>query len=185
MKNEKYLIPIIVILLMPFVNAAVGVTSPAAIIELRPGESARFQFEIQTVLLDGPVACAITFNTEPFNIKLDNPSPITIEKGLRYQVYGTITAPSDIGVGSYKKSFSVACSSIEGPQGGGAAVQEVHGFIPFNIDVVNTRTRENPYIPPQPEKQYPSTVLFLIFVLIIIVLFIILLVKRNKKPRRK
>lgn len=184
MKKIKFLIPALLILIMPFISAGVGVTSPATIIELTPGQSSRFQFEIQTVLLDNPVKCSITFDTSPFVVELDSTSPITIEPKLRYQVYGKVTAPQEIGLGSYKKSYSVACSDIGAEQGGGAAIQEIHGFIPFNIDVVNTRTRENPYVPPKQEEKLPSTLLLFIFVLIIVILFIIFLVSRSKKRRR-
>ncbi len=184
MKKTNYLLPIFLLLLTPLINAGVGVTSPGAIIQLEPGQSSRFQFEIQTVLLNSPVECSITFNTAPFTIELDSPSPIFIGPGLRYQVYGNVSAPKDIGVGLYQKSYSVACSSPEGQQGG-ASIQEIHGAIPFTIELVSSRTRENPYVPPKPEKQYPPTVIFLILALIIIILFIVFLAKRNKKQKRK
>lgn len=183
--NIKIIILILTgIILINFVNAAVGVGYPfPSTLELKPGESGRFQFEIQTTPEEGLVTC---------NYNLENPIPLIVEfdeqstsipptgNMIRMLVYATVTAPIDIESGGYSTSFCVTCAPAE--SGNPVGMLGAYCGITFGANVVGERTRENPYVPPKKTKMNPIALsLILIMIAALIILSVIYIKRLSKK----
>ncbi|MBS3163349.1 hypothetical protein J4427_01540 [Candidatus Woesearchaeota archaeon] len=183
MKIKLIILIITGLILINFVNAAVGVGYPyPSQLELKPGESGRFQFEIQTTPEEGDVTC--TYNLEnpiPLIINFDEQSiPITpTGQTIRMPVYATVTVPIEAESGSYSTSFCVTCAPKD--EGNPVGALGAYCGITFGVNVVGERTRENPYVPPKPAKTN-AFILTIIFTLIaILVLVFIYITKRVLK----
>lgn len=185
MKFKLFAMLIISLLFADLANAAVGVGYPfPSQLELRPGESGRFQFEIQTTPEEGLVTC---------NYNLENPIPITIEfdeqttsipqtgQMIRMPVYATVTAPIETEPGKYSTSFCVTCAPAE--SGNPVGMLGAYCGITFGVDVVGERTRENPYVPPKPAKINGLILAIIIAGIGILILLAVLITRRILKKR--
>ncbi len=183
MKLKICMILIISLFIVNFVNAAIGVGYPfPSQLELKPGESGRFQFEIQASPEEGPVTCNYNIEQQlPLTIEFDEqPIPITpTGQTIRMPVYATVTAPIDIEPGSYSTSFCVSCS----PAISGQPIGVVGSYcgITFGVDVVGERTRENPYVPPKPSKTNTLVLTLMLIGIGILILLTIWIVRKILK----
>lgn len=183
MKIKSILWLMIGLLLINFVNAAVGVGYPyPSQLELKPGESGRFQFEIQTTLEEGAATC--TYNLEnpiPLTVDFDEQSiPITpTGQVIRMPVYATVTAPVDIEPGKYSTSFCVTCAPKV--TGNPVGVLGAYCGITFGADIVGERTRPNPYIPPKKTKMNPFVLSLILVIIIALVILSVVFIRRLSK----
>lgn len=184
MKLKLFVILIVSLIFINFVNAAIGVGYPfPSTLELKPGESGRFQFEIQSVEGQGAVTCTYTLEKSvPLAIDFDEqPIPISQATGqvIRIPVYATVTAPLNITSGDYSTSFCVSCS----PKDTGQPVGALGSYCGINlgISVVSERTRENPYIPPKKTKMNPFVLSLTLVIIIALVILSVVFIRRLSK----
>lgn len=185
MKLKLFVILIVSLIFANLANAAIGVGSPfPSTLELKPGESGRFQFEIQSTPEEGLVTCKYNLeNPIPLTVEFDEQSVLITPTGqtMRMPVYATVTAPINISDGAYSTSFCVACA----PAKSGNPVGALGSYcgITFSANVVSERTRENPYVPPKPKKVNPFTLSFVLIAIIILVILSVIIIKRLYKRR--
>lgn len=156
MKTIAYL----AILLILSSAALAGVTNPLPTeLNLKPGESGRFKFQIQTVASNQELNCRY-YLTEAsvLSVKFD-PAEIVVPAGTVREVYGTVKASRSLDYGAYAEKFCISCFPTSSPSGAAVAVETCD--LPIKVNVVEERAKDNMYVPPKPF----SAVLLLIVVL--------------------
>jgi len=167
--------------------AAIGTTHPSDL-ELKPGESDRFKFEIQAVSHNSDVECSFNPDTNDlFSIVFDQQSPMNISEGGSAIVTGTVSVNQSTEPGVYRRNIEVSCKDISDQAEGGSAAIGVYNIF-LNVNVVGDRTRENIYVSPLIKKRpfmgYISTPIGIgiaIAIIFIIILILLLIRRRNKK----
>ncbi|MBS3149345.1 hypothetical protein J4455_01455 [Candidatus Woesearchaeota archaeon] len=163
----------IILVLMNFVVA--GVVFPIPDLELKPGESGRFQF-----LITGspPLKCTVNPDHKtPLNVEFDNMEVIIESQSQPY--FGTITAPKDTKYGKYTETFCVSCEALG--EGGGSSLRQSFCDVPINVEVVGERTKENIQFPEKPKEKIDA--IAIIGLIVLIILIIVLILFGIKKPR--
>ncbi|MCX6707765.1 MAG: hypothetical protein NT001_06545 [Candidatus Woesearchaeota archaeon] len=180
-------IVIISLLIVSAVYAAFGVETPVpSLIQLLRGESGRFRFQIQ-LSSDEPenMFCSYVLkNVSDLIIEFDNPGPLEIAPGKSTVVLGTVTAPATAEPGKHTENFCVSCRKANNPEG--AAVMGVYCTPEINVEVVDSRTRENMQIPPKPAPEKTNTMLIAgiiagAVIALMIIIFLIFRIRRRKK----
>lgn len=185
---KKRVIGIILSLLifLPIVYA--GVSSPLpSNIELLPSESVRFKYQVQALRTETRLLCVPALEEEPeFDVEFDT-EDVVVEAGTRKNFYGTVTAPKDLAYGDYSTTFCVRCRPED--KEAGATVQINTCGLPIRLSVVETRTRDNLFVPEKP-AEFPWVYFIvgaaIVVVLIIVITYIVVKKKKNaKKPKKK
>lgn len=173
---------IIALFLLPFVFA--GVTAPLpSNIELTKGESGRFKFQIQAVNNDADIMCGYRLTSAPpFFVDFDVPEA-SIKAGTRQDIYGTVSVPETLALGTYTAEFCVSCRPSVAPAGASVNI-DTCGLV-LKTTVVEKRTRDNLYVPEKPQpKRLPLTQILVIAGLMIIALIAFWLFYLGKKRKR-
>lgn len=165
--------------------SAIGVTHPTDM-ELKPGQSDRFKFEIQAVSHNSDVECSYKLDQKTvFDVIFDGQSPVAIPAKNVAVITGTVRVNETIAPGAYKRNIEVSCKDIvSGAESQGSAAIGVYNIF-FNVLVVGERTRENIYVNPASEKKfYESTsfmAAFIVLIISIIALAIYLVLRKKRK----
>ena len=153
--------------------SAIGVSFPhPQNIELKPGESTSFTFQIQSH--DFAVKCIPEMQeTQGLEITLDK--EYALEANQRLNVKGKVQLPSDMNAGNYEAQFCIECSPL-GEESGSAVKQKVCN-LPVTVVGVNERTRQNIF-----DAEEQESLLWIILVIVLVIL--ITLIKYITKKRR-
>jgi len=120
---------------------AIGVTYPLPTeLELVPGETAWFRFEIQNIAGDFPIMCTYNFKESfPFSLtwNMDNP---TIDVGKVQSIIGTVTAPANASFQTDNFYIIVSCEPKLTMTGSGSLIKKINE-IPLKVSVVQYRTK--------------------------------------------
>ena len=148
-------------------------------LELLPGEQGTFKFQIQLVPTESEQECSYQVK-EGFPLKISfEQGSVIIQPGNRKDVIGFVTAPKDIPYSGYAGEICVTCSGIVGQSG-----TSVNQFVcnNFEVSVVESRTRDNMYIPAEqkPEVNLPLLFAGIIIIIIAIVIFVLIMYKKKK-----
>lgn len=164
--------------------SAIGATHPADM-QLKPGQSDRFKFEIQAVSHPNNLLCSYHLDKKAdFDVVFDNEGPVTIGAGGVALVTGTVTVNETRQAGAYTRNIEVSCKDIVDNIGnqGSAAVGVYNIFL--NVNVVQDRTLENIFVPPiQPKTSFLTTPVAAALVTLVIIAIAVLAIvlKRRKK----
>ncbi len=187
MKKNKILLYILILVLTNQIVFAIGISFPIpSEIEISPGESERFFYQIQHGGL--PVSCTeqIT-DAEGLEIRFDENVKI-LKEGNGKSFYGSVIAPEDITNGDRIVKFCVTCTplnvDIAGQQGAG--MQFINCGIPINVKVIGERTRKNvPEIPSLEEPfKIPEIPIYYYIIVILVLILLIIWYKYEKKEKR-
>lgn len=187
-KNALFPVYILLFILLSSVSyAAIGATHPADM-QLKPGQSDRFKFEIQAVSHPNSITCSYNLDKKTdFDVIFDAEGPVTIEAGGVALITGTVTVNETKSVGGYTRNIEVSCKDvITNSQDQGSAAVGVYNIF-LNVDVVQDRTHENIYVsPPQPKTPLLSATMVaaILAALAIIVIVVLILITKRKKISR-
>lgn len=160
---------------------ATGVSEPfPSNLELLPGESGKFVFQIQSVADPKELSCSVSFQeVDSLDIVFEETSFIVNAGDVR-DVLATVTAPRELPYGKYKGSFCISCSNVNVNTGGASPVTFNTCGLDFSVDVVSIRTRNNVDFP---EKRVKKPIYLIVLIIAIILMIIVLtyyLIKRRK-----
>ncbi len=178
---KKIIYAVLIIILSQIVFA--GVTNPLpAELNLLPGESGRFKFQIQTVTSDYNLSCDYSLEEKsPLNIEFDS-DEIVVPAGTIEDIYGTVDVPDELDYGTYEASFCISCEPTS--KKAGASVKIDTCDLPIKVNVVSGREKENMYVPPKPVNR-TFIIVITILVFLIITGMIYFFSKLSKKPKKK
>jgi hypothetical protein len=162
-----------------------GVTRPVPYdVELLPGETAGFTFQIQAVTSTEDLDCVYSISgMNPLVLEFEEDG-VVVAAGTISNVYGTVTAPEDAEKKTYGGSLTVSCGPLQTSDVGGSVVRTTIGGSPFNVNVVDVRERDIREISP-PDKAADYTSIIIIAAIIIIIIVAIGVYYWYKKRRRK
>lgn len=165
--------------LISFVNA--GVVFPIPDLELRPGESGRFQYAIQIGI--PPQKCTISLDHKtPLIVEMDDKE--TIIQSTSQILYGSVKVPQDLRYGDYIENFCVSCEPLS--ESGGSSIRQSFCEIPIKVDVVGERTKQNIQFPEKPKEGVdPVAIVGVIVLIVLIVILILFSVKRPKNTKKR
>ncbi len=164
----------ILILAISIVSAAVTAPMPRNI-ELTPGQSSQFSFQIQQADNFDIVCKYVPENLGILEISLDN--EYQVAAGQSITVKGTVTLPSSAAPADYQATFCMECSPKTTEGGSSIKIRYCNDKYPLTIQGVSERTRTNQY-----DKEGTSLLwLILLIVLIILVLLTWYILKKKKR----
>ena len=172
--NKIIIYSIIILVFINFVNA--GVVFPIPDLQLKPGETGRFQF-----LITGSPPLKCTVNTDhktPLNVEFDNIEVIIESQSQPY--YGSVKVSENTAFGKYKETFCVSCEPLG--EGGGSSLRQSVCDVPINVEVVGERTKENIQFPEKPKEKIDA--IAIIGLIVLIILIIVLILFGLKRPDR-
>ncbi|MCX6814808.1 MAG: hypothetical protein NTY20_04135 [Candidatus Aenigmarchaeota archaeon] len=149
---------------------SLGVTRPVPYdVQLMKGEEAGFYFEIQAVTSTEKQLCTYGISgLEPLQVTFEKNEAV-IEAGSIENVYGKVKVPDDAQIKTYSGSLSVSCGAYTEGQVSGSVVKTTVGGSPFNVRVVELRTREIRDIGPSKEAGFDYTTIIILLAIIIII----------------
>lgn len=154
MKKGILIVFIFTILIAQAVNATIGIGNPIpAVLELKPGESGRFRFQIDASQNAYPTECSYPLDHKTnLNVEFDTPQ-VTLKAEEIRTLYATVNVPENYEEGNYKETFCVSCGNImPATENAPAAVKAIYCDIPVKVDVVSVRTKENNPVPPSKKE---------------------------------
>ena len=175
----KIVYVIMIVILASFVAA--GVVFPIPELELRPGETGRFQYVIQTG--SPPQKCTMALDGKtPLLVEFDDDEAI-IDVPAK-SLYGTVKVPENVEFKDYEETFCVTCDPLS--EGSGSSVKQSVCQIPIKVKVVRERTKQNIQLPEKPkEKINPINIIGTIVLIILVIVLIVFGLKRPKKVKSK
>ena len=165
MKMNKLSFFILLLFLVPLVNAGVSYPAPMS---LTPGEKGDFHFAVDAALFDDDLKCVIEFDFRTLLEINFHEEELSIDAGKRIFVEGDVVVPKDIEEGYYEESFCVSCERVT--ETSGVSTRPRYCDIPVRVTVVK-------------EPFGFSFILVIILVVLLILAFIFL--KRRRKISRK
>ena len=136
---SKLLAFVLLSFLMANVASALGVTYPyPQNIELKPGQSSYFTFQIQTD--NFPVSCVPSIG-ETGGLELAFAQKYDIESNQRYNVKPQVIVPKQTGFGNYKTTFCIECTPSNDVSGSRIIPKVCN--LPVTVNIVSDRTRTN------------------------------------------
>ncbi|MBS3146893.1 LPXTG cell wall anchor domain-containing protein [Candidatus Woesearchaeota archaeon] len=157
-----------------------GVVFPIPDLQLKPGESGRFQYVIQTGTL--PMKCSMSLDHKT-NLIVEFDETETILDSPSKPLYGSVTVPENLGAGDYKETFCVSCESIS--ETSGSSIRPSFCDIPIKVEIVLDRTKSNMQFPNKPKTGIDELTILGIIVLIVLIVALILLGLKRSKNRKK
>ncbi|MBD3248819.1 hypothetical protein GF336_02125 [Candidatus Woesearchaeota archaeon] len=156
--------------------AFAGVTNPLpSELNLLKGESGRFKFQVQAIESQEDMECIPSIEEDTaLDVEFDEDT-IIVSAGSIKEVYGTVTAPKNIG--TYVQNFCVSCQPSS--SAAGTSVKKDTCGLPITVNVVLERERENMTV--EPEKPISVFMIVLIAVAFIAAAYIILYIIKKKK----
>ncbi len=183
MENKKTILVLAAIFAILFSFASVsalGVTRPTPYnIEVVPGTSAEFSFEIQGITSEEDLVCNPSVSgLDGIEVSLDNEVPVSA--GEITEVVGELVVPEGVSFGEYSGELSVRCSSADAVEG--SSVKTNIGGLKITANVVET-LEEGDAIE---EKEASSTIWVWSIAIIIVAGLAVLLYKAQfwKKLKR-
>lgn len=135
-----------------------------------PGDTARFNFQIQAPTSTNKLSCIYSIDDiEPLIITFDKEETI-VDVGGSEIVYGTVSVPADTPIGTYPGTLTVKCGALLEEGVSGSPVRQGISGPTFSVKVV--RTEEERFIRGIEEVVVPgipySTIFVVIFVIIVL-----------------
>jgi len=165
---------VVFLVLVISVVSAVGVSYPhPQNIELRPGESSYFTFQIQAD--NFPLVCIPEIENAA-GLEFAFNQQYEIEANQRYNVKPQLIVPKQTGLGNYKATFCVECAPSEDVSGSKIIPKVCN--LPVTANVVSERTRPNMF-----EEEGLGVfvwITLLVAAIIILAIIILVLVKRRR-----
>jgi len=160
----------LILLIVPHVVNSLAISQPKPFdLRVLPGDTVGFTFQVQAVTSRTKQTCTLsTSGFDPLKVSLDK-EKIVVDAGKVVNVYGTVSVPRDVPIGTYRGKITAKClPSVE--------LQEVSGSLITNkmtrdlsIHVVGHLEGMKTLIP---EKEKPTTSYLLVFIIIIAVLVV-------------
>ncbi|MBS3113007.1 hypothetical protein J4418_02920 [Candidatus Woesearchaeota archaeon] len=200
---KKIISVFIAFLLVLQIVSAWGLTHPQpGNLQLLRGEEARFWVTIDAVQSKNDMVCKLQMISDSeveflFDVQEES-SEIIIPKGTAKALYGTVSSNDAASYKMHSFQFCPDCKEIVTQEEGVTGVQGKY-CVPFNVEVADSRTRENPQeqIPPKPVDYfwyYVAGISITLIVLIAILFFLVrkldhqksvTLKKSKAKPKKK
>ncbi len=182
MKSRIVLSLLIILLSMPIIYSY-GVTRPLPYeLELLREEEGRFKFQVQVVLTENEKVCNY-FVKEGFPLEVSFlQDSVTVFPGERKDVIGLINVPGSAGFGRYSGELCVSCVN-SGNQEGTVVKQDVCGY-PIKVDVVQTRSKDNMFIPVEQSPAINAAILLLGLIIFVVGLAIIIFISYKYKRKK-
>jgi len=159
------------------VVSAFGVSYPQPQnIELKPGQSSYFTFQIQTD--DFPVTCVPVVESMG-ELELAFNQQYEVEANMRYNVKPQVIVPKQTGLGNYETSFCVECSPSEDVEGSRIIPRVCN--LPITVNVVAERTRQNLLEETTAAAVWVLILVFLSVSILILAAVVFYLVARRKR----
>lgn len=169
---------IIAIILSVSTVCAIGVTYPyPQNIELKPGQSSYFAFQIQSD--DSPISC-IPIVEDSKELELAFSQNYDVEASSKLNVKAQVIAPKTIPTGEQKSIFCIECSP-SGTASGSKVVSRICN-LPVTVNIVTERTGKNML---ENNNYLRIWITFLIAAIVILSLIILFLVVKRFKSARK
>ena len=167
LKQKKHLVFLVLVLFSISFVSAMGVTYPQPQnIELAPGQSSFFTFQIQSD--DFPLTC-VPIIEETQGLELAFTQEYNIEANQKYNIKPQVIIPKDTPVGAYKALFCMECSPSE--EVAGSKIIPRFCNLPVTVNVVSERTRPNKFDEAENNIVIWITLLAISIVILAIVIF--------------
>ena len=171
---KKIIITILAIIFVTSLVSAIGVTYPhPQNIELKPGQSSYFTFQIQSD--DYPLICVPSIQDNDGLELAFNPQ-YEIEANQKFNVKPQIIIPKQTPFGNYQAKFCIECSPSEEVEG--SRIIPKICDLPITVNVVSERTRENML---EPVSYFSIWITFLIIAILVLALVIFYLIRRKRR----
>lgn len=168
------------------VYSAIGSTFPPDV-ELKPGQSDRFKFEIQAVSHPNDVECSYNLDNKEdlFYAVFDRQGPVEIKAGGTFVVTGTVAVNETAEPGIRKRDIEVSCKDIIDSVGQSASAAFGVYRVSLNVNIVDERTRGNVYVVPAPKKPLLTGTMIagIAAALIVLIILIAVIVLKKKKKQ--
>jgi len=165
---------IFAIILTTSLISAIGVTYPhPQNIELKPGQSSYFTFQIQSD--DFSLICVPSVQDNA-GLELAFNQQYEVEANQKYNIKPQIIIPKQTPFGNYKAIFCIECSP-SGEVEGSRIIPKICN-LPVTANVVAERTRDNML---EPEGYFGLWITFLIIAIVILALVILYLIRRKRR----
>jgi len=143
-------------------------------IELTPGQSSYFAFQIQTD--ESPVSCVPVIQ-ETQGLELAFNQKYDVEANEKYVVKPQVIVPEQTPFGDYTATFCVECTPISEAEGS-KVIPKICG-LPITVKVVSERTRENMFEPAP--AGYDLWITLLIIAIVILAIIIYYLIRKKSR----
>lgn len=171
---KKIIITILAIVFITSLVSAIGITYPhPQNIELKPGQSSYFTFQIQS---DEYSLICIPSVQDNAGLELAFNPQYEIEANQKYNVKPQIIVPKQTPYGDYKAQFCMECSPSEDVEG--SRIIPKICDLPITANVVSERTRDNML---EPTSYFGLWITFLIIAIVILALVIFYLIRRKRR----
>ena len=171
---KKIITTILAIIFVTSLVSAIGVTYPhPQNIELKPGQSSYFTFQIQSD--DYPLICVPSIQDNDGLELAFNPQ-YEIEANQKFNIKPQIIIPKQTPFGNYQAKFCIECSPSEEVEG--SRIIPKICDLPITVNVVSERTRENML---EPVSYFSIWITFLIIAILVLALVIFYLIRRKRK----
>ena len=171
---KKIITTILAIIFVTSLVSAIGVTYPhPQNIELKPGQSSYFTFQIQSD--DYPLICVPSIQDNDGLELAFNPQ-YEIEANQKFNVKPQIIIPKQTPFGNYQAKFCIECSP-SGEVEGSRIIPKICD-LPITVNVVSERTRENML---EPVSYFSIWITFLIIAILVLALVIFYLIRRKRR----
>jgi len=171
---KKIITTILAIIFVTSLVSAIGVTYPhPQNIELKPGQSSYFTFQIQSD--DFPLICVPSIQDRAGLELAFNPQ-YEIEANQKFNIKPQIIIPKQTPFGNYQAKFCIECSPSEEVEG--SRIIPKICDLPITANVVSERTRENML---EPVSYFSIWITSLIIAIIVLALVIFYLIRRKQR----
>ena len=172
--KKQIIATIITLVFLTSLVSAIGVTYPhPQNIELKPGQSSYFTFQIQSD--DFPLVC-IPSVQDNAGLELAFNQEYIVEPNQQFNVKPQIIIPKQTPFGDYKATFCIECSP-SGDVEGSRIIPRICN-LPITANVVSERTRENML---EPTSYFVIWITFLIIAIVILALVIFYLIRKKRR----
>ncbi len=172
---KKIITTLFTIIFLINLISAIGITYPhPQDIELKPGQSSYFTFQIQSD--DFPLICVPSIQEDAGLEFAFNPQ-YEIEANQKYNVKPQIIIPKQTPFGNYEANFCIECSPSQEVEGSKIIPRICD--LPITVNIRSERTRTNML-----EKTESLLILWISLLIIAIVILTIIIFYLIKKKRR-
>ena len=176
MESKKYFGIVLVFFLTVSFASAFGVTHPfPQSIELKPGQSSFFSFQIQAD--NFPLKCVPVIE-QTGGLELAFNQEYNVEANQRFNVKPQVIVPKETGFGTYSTMFCMECVP-SGDVEGSRIVPRVCN-IPLEVSVVSERTGVNAFEESSGNIGFISILAILSISILVLVVIIFYIISRRK-----